>query len=151
MARGNGGEDVFVTDDDRKSFLFRLGQVCASHGWMVHAWVLMGNHFHLLLETLQANLVTGIKQLLGTFSQGWNRVRQRHGHVFQGRYKSIPVNGTEADVDGVSKWGQCSRIHKVLPIVDPFTLTPLTQIQKSRFNLIPVFQLKIYQATQQKI
>jgi putative transposase len=98
MARGNGGEDVFVTDDDRKSFLFRLGQVCASHGWMVHAWVLMGNHFHLLLETPQANLVTGMKQLLGTFSQGWNRVRQRHGHVFQGRYKSIPVNGAEADV-----------------------------------------------------
>ena len=85
MARGNRGEDVFVTEDDRKSFLFRLGQVCASHGWMVHAWVLMGNHFHLLLETPQANLVTGMKQLLGTFSQGWNQVRQQHGHVFQGR------------------------------------------------------------------
>lgn len=82
MARGNGGDAVFVTDDDRKSFLFRLGQVCASHGWKVHAWVLMGNHFHLLLETPQANLVTGMKQLLATFSQGWNRARQRRGHVF---------------------------------------------------------------------
>lgn len=99
MARGNGGEDVFVTDDDRKSFLFRLGLVCVSHGWKVHAWVLMGNHFHLLLETPQANLVSGMKQLLGTFSQGWNRVRHRHGHVFQGRYKSIPVNGADTDVD----------------------------------------------------
>jgi putative transposase len=97
MARGNGGDPVFVTDDDRKSFLFRLGQVCASHGWKVHAWVLMGNHFHILLETPQANLVTGMKQLLATFSQGWNRARQRRGHVFQGRYKAVPVNGSDAD------------------------------------------------------
>jgi len=46
MARGNGGDAVFVTDDDRKVFLHRLGQVCESHGWKVHAWVLMGNHCH---------------------------------------------------------------------------------------------------------
>lgn len=97
MARGNGGDAVFVTDDDRKSFLFRLGQVCASHGCKVHAWVLMGNHFHLLLETPQANLVTGMKQLLATFSQSWNRARQRRGHVFQGRYKAVPVNGSDSD------------------------------------------------------
>jgi putative transposase len=97
MARGNGGDEVFVTDDDQKAFLFRLGQVCSSHGWKVHAWVLMGNHFHLLLETPQANLVTGMKLLLATFSQGWNRARQRRGHVFQGRYKAVPVNGTDAD------------------------------------------------------
>jgi REP element-mobilizing transposase RayT len=97
MSRGNGGDEVFVTNGDRKTFLFRLGEVCASHGWKVHAWVLMGNHFHLLLETPQANLVTGMKLLLATFSQGWNRARQRCGHVFQGRYKAVPVNGTDAD------------------------------------------------------
>lgn len=97
MARGDGGKAVFETDDDRRAFIFRLGQVCGSHGWRVHAWVLMGNHFHLLLETPQANLVTGMKYLLGTFSQGWNRARMRRGHVFQGRYKSVPVAGTEVD------------------------------------------------------
>jgi REP element-mobilizing transposase RayT len=97
IARGDGGKVVFETDDDRKSFVFRLGQVCASHGWRVHAWVLMGNHFHLLLETPQANRVTGMQWLLGTFSQGWNRARLRRGHVFQGRYKSVPVTGTDAD------------------------------------------------------
>ncbi len=97
MARGDGGKAVFETDDDRKSFVSRLGQVCASHGWRVHAWVLMGNHFHLLLETPQANLVSGMQWLLGTFSQGWNRARLRRGHVFQGRYKSVPVTGTDAD------------------------------------------------------
>ena len=97
MARGDGGKVIFADDEDRKVFLFRLAKVCGSHGWRVHAWVLMNNHFHLLVETPEANLVTGMKQLLGTFSQGWNRRRMRRGHVFQGRYKSIPVNAIESD------------------------------------------------------
>jgi REP element-mobilizing transposase RayT len=82
MARGDGGKTVFETDDDRLVFLKRLEEVCGSCGWRVHAWVLMGNHFHLLLETPLPNLVTGMKWLLGTFSQGWNRARGRQGHVF---------------------------------------------------------------------
>jgi putative transposase len=98
MARGDGGKTIFETDEDRKAFIFRLGQVCVSHGWQVHAWVLMGNHFHILLGTPQANLVSGMKYLMGTFSQGWNRARQRRGHVFQGRYKSVPVAGTDVDM-----------------------------------------------------
>jgi len=96
MARGDGGKTIFEDDDDRKVFIARLGEVCGRCGWRVHAWVLMGNHFHLLLETPEANLVDGMKWLLGTYSQGWNRVRQRRGHVFQGRYKSVPVNGEES-------------------------------------------------------
>jgi putative transposase len=95
MARGDGGKTIFEDDDDRKAFIGRLGEVCERCGWKVHAWVLMGNHCHLLLETPEANLVVGMKWLLGTFSQGWNRARQRRGHVFQGRYKSVPVNGEE--------------------------------------------------------
>lgn len=97
MARGDGGKTVFETDDDRLVFLHRLGEACGSCGWRVHAWVLMGNHFHLLLETPLANLVAGMKWLLGTYSQGWNRVRNRQGHVFQGRYKAVPVNDSDAD------------------------------------------------------
>ncbi len=97
MARGDGGKTVFETDDDRLVFLKRLEETCGSCGWRVHAWVLMGNHFHLLLETPQPNLVAGMKWLLGVFSQGWNRARRRQGHVFQGRYKSVPVNGSDAD------------------------------------------------------
>lgn len=97
MARGDGGKDVFEGKHDCEVFLERLGEVCGSCGWRVHAWVLMGNHFHLLLETPQPNLVNGMKWLLGVYSQGWNRARGRQGHVFQGRYKSIPVSGSEAD------------------------------------------------------
>jgi len=92
MARGDGGKTIFETDDDCKLFLHRMGQVCESHGWRIHAWVLMGNHFHLLLETPEPNLVLGMKALLGPFSMAWNRQRMRRGHVFQGRYKSIPVS-----------------------------------------------------------
>ena len=92
MARGDGGKRIFETEEDHAVFVARLGEACTSHGWRVQAWVLMGNHFHLLLETPQPNLVAGMKWLLGTFSQGWNRARRRRGHVFQGRYKSVPVN-----------------------------------------------------------
>lgn len=97
MARGDGGKRIFESEDDHTVFVARLGEACMSHGWQVHAWVLIGNHFHLLLETPQPNLVAGMKWLLGTFSQGWNRARKRRGHVFQGRYKAVPVNSTDAD------------------------------------------------------
>ena len=97
MARGDGGKQVLGDDKDRFAWLDLMERVCARHGWRVHAWVLMGNHFHLLLETPEPNLVVGMKWLLGVFSQGWNRRRERQGHVFQGRYKAVVVNGEERD------------------------------------------------------
>jgi putative transposase len=96
MARGDGGKAIFVEREDHLLFLSWLGRVCGSHGWRVHAWVLMGNHFHLLLETPEPNLVSGMRVLLGSFGQAWNRRHQRRGHVFQGRYKSVPVAGERA-------------------------------------------------------
>jgi putative transposase len=51
MARGDGGKRIFIGREDHESFLHWLERVCTSHGWRVHAWILMGNHFHLLLET----------------------------------------------------------------------------------------------------
>jgi len=61
MARGDGGKAIFETEEDALSFLNLLGQNCERCGWRVHAWVLMGNHYHLMLETPQPNLVTGMK------------------------------------------------------------------------------------------
>ncbi len=95
MARGDGGRRVFESKEDAQAFLALLGRACGRCGWRVHAWVLMSNHFHLLLETPEPNLVAGMKWLMGVFSQGWNRRRKRRGHVFQGRYKSVPVNADE--------------------------------------------------------
>jgi len=77
MARGDGGKRIFLGKEDSLSFLHWLEQVCGGHGWRVHAWVLMGNHFHLLLETPEPNLSVGMRVLLGAFSQAWNRRYQR--------------------------------------------------------------------------
>jgi putative transposase len=96
MARGDGGKAVFTGKDEHLLFLHRLGEVCRSHGWRVHAWTLMRNHFHLLLQTPEPDLVSGMRLLLGGFSQAWNRLRARRGHVFQGRYKAVPVAGERA-------------------------------------------------------
>ena len=99
MARSDGGKRIFIEPEDARGFLFRLARVCESHGWRIHAWVLMGNHYHLLLETPEANLTAGMRVLMGSFSQGWNIRHGRRGHVFQGRYKAIPVSG-KAAADG---------------------------------------------------
>ena len=96
MARGDGGKKIFIGREDNESFLYWLERVCGSHGWRVHAWVLMDNHFHLLLETPEPNLSSGMGVLLGGFGQAWNFRRQRRGHVFQGRYKAVPVSGERA-------------------------------------------------------
>ncbi len=93
MSRGEGGKTIFKDDIDRKAWLERLGKCCDKHGWRVHAWVMMGNHFHILLETPEPNLVGGMKWFMGVFSQWWNIRRKRRGHVFQGRYKAVVVNG----------------------------------------------------------
>ncbi len=61
MARGNRRGPIFLDDDDRRFFLACLSEVCERTGWCVHGWVLMGNHYHLFIETPEANLVEGMK------------------------------------------------------------------------------------------
>ena len=93
----DGGRTVFEDDKDRFAWVDLMERACGRFGWRVHAWVLTGNHFHVLVETPEPNLVAGMKWMLGVFSPGWNRRRQRHGHIFQGRYKAVVVNGEERD------------------------------------------------------
>lgn len=90
-SRGDGQEDIYHDDNDRESFLEVLSDVCDRFNWSVHAYCLMSNHYHLLLETPDANLSQGMRQLNGVFTQRFNRYHKRVGHVFQGRYKSILV------------------------------------------------------------
>ena len=82
MARGDGGKQIFVGKEDYESFLHWLERVCRSYGWRVHAWVLMGNNFHLLLETPEPNLSVGMRVLLGTYSQAWNSRYPAAGSCF---------------------------------------------------------------------
>jgi REP element-mobilizing transposase RayT len=94
MCRGNRQEAIFRDDRDCAVFLDTLGEACGRCGWRIHAFVLMGNHYHLLLETPEANLVVGMKWLQGTYTQRFNARHNVWGHLFQGRYKALLV---EAD------------------------------------------------------
>ncbi len=87
--RGNDEADIFVDDQDRQQFLNVLGEVVSRTGWVVHAYVLMNNHYHLLIETPQANLSRGMRQLNGVYTQRFNSLHGSGGRVFQGRFKAI--------------------------------------------------------------
>lgn len=91
MCRGNNGQEIFLDDDGRRLFLSTLDEVCVQTGWLIHAYVLMSNHYHLLLETPEANLVAGMKWFQGAYTQRFNAMFRRRGHLFQGRYKAIPI------------------------------------------------------------
>ncbi len=90
-ARGNRREAIFIDDQDRALFNSLLEEVVARFGWRIHAWCQMTNHYHLLVETPQANLPQGMRQLNGNYANAFNRSHHREGHVFQGRYKAILV------------------------------------------------------------
>jgi putative transposase len=94
MNRGDRREDIFRDDQDRQRFLTTLGETCAKAGWGVHALCLMPNHFHLVVETPQPNLVAGMKWFLGTYTTRFNRRHKVFGHLFSGRYKSLVVDGS---------------------------------------------------------
>jgi putative transposase len=90
-SRGNGQEDVYLSDDDRLVWLETLARVCERFNWICHAYCQMGDHYHLLIETPDANLSKGMRQLNGVYTQWFNRTHQRAGPVFQGRFKAILV------------------------------------------------------------
>ncbi len=90
-SRGNRQEDIFLCDEDRQTFLTILGKTVSRYNWICHAYCLMDNHYHLLIETPDANLSLGMRQLNGMYTQFSNRRHNRVGHVFQGRFKSILI------------------------------------------------------------
>ena len=91
-ARGNGAQNIFLADDDRRAFLDLLGRVCDDLGWLCHAYCLMPNHYHLLIETPWSGLSRGMRQINGVYTQTFNRHHGRGGHVFQGRFHSVLVD-----------------------------------------------------------
>jgi REP element-mobilizing transposase RayT len=89
--RGNYRSAIFGDEGARRSFLKTLDEACQRAGWVVHAWCLMSNHYHLALCTPGANLVYGMQWLQTTFSARFNHFRKERGHVFQGRYKALNI------------------------------------------------------------
>lgn len=90
-SRGNARQKIVRSDHDRAGFLVILGQVIERYGWLCHAYCLMDNHYHLLLETPRPTLSAGMRQLNGVYTQTFNRHHRRVGHLFQGRFKAILV------------------------------------------------------------
>src|SRR5215813_14162085 len=90
-SRGNERRAIFKDHVDRELFLNTLGQVTERFHWICHAYCLMNNHYHLVVETPDGNLSKGMRQLNGVYTQAFNRRHHRVGHLFQGRFKGILV------------------------------------------------------------
>jgi putative transposase len=90
-SRGNERKAVFKTDGDRKLFLDTLAQIIKQFHWICHAYCLMNNHYHLVIETPDGNLSKGMRQLNGVYTQAYNKRHGRVGHLFQGRFKGVLV------------------------------------------------------------
>jgi putative transposase len=90
-SRGNARRKIYFDAEDREEFLSTLACVVERFAWVCHAYCLMDNHYHLLIETPDANLSRGMRQLNGVYTQRFNRRHRKVGHLFQGRYKAIVV------------------------------------------------------------
>src|SRR6266571_7308225 len=101
--RGDRREPIFVDDADRRRFLETLAEACAKAQWQVHAYCLMGNHFHLVLEAPLANLVAGMRWFLGTYTSGFNRRHKLFGHLFSGLGVGIGVRWNWGPSQGPSR------------------------------------------------
>lgn len=95
MARGHERGSTFRDDRDRERFLGILADVTEDHAWIVHGYCLMGNHFHLLVETPRGDLSAGMRSVNGRYAQFFNRRHGRRGHLFEGRFRAILVQKDE--------------------------------------------------------
>ena len=89
--RGNYRTDIFKTEGARAAFEACLFEACVKSNWVLHAYVVMSNHYHLALETADGNLIAGMHWLQATFANRFNKLRGERGHLFQGRYKALLV------------------------------------------------------------
>lgn len=90
-ARGNEKKDIFSNDADRNRFIKTLESVVEKYRWIVHAYCLMSNHYHLVVETPLKNLSAGMRQLNGVYTQSFNKKHGRIGHLLQGRFKAYLI------------------------------------------------------------
>jgi REP element-mobilizing transposase RayT len=133
MNRGDRREEIFLEDADRELFLATLAECCAKTGWEVHAFCLMPNHFHLVVETPQPNLVAGMKWLLGTYTARFNRRHKLFGHLFSGRYKALLVDGGNTGYLRTV----CRYVH--LNPVRAKLIGPQTPLREFRWSSLPLY------------
>lgn len=95
LNRGNYRKPVFATPETRKTFEECLFRACERYGWRLYAYCTLSNHYHCALKTLDGNLSIGMQWFQSTFANRFNRAHQAHGHLFQGRFKSLVVEQDE--------------------------------------------------------
>ena len=122
MSRGDHQEAIYRDDEDRSLFLDTFGEACMKTGWRIHAFVLMGNHYHLLLETPEPNLSAGMKWLQGTYTQRFNSRHKVYGHLFQGRYKALNVDDDDHYFESVSTYIHLNPVRAELVSAKPGAL-----------------------------
>ena len=103
--RGNYRRDIYPDDKTKAAFETCIFEACEKSEWILHSFIVMRNHYHLGLETPQGNLISGMQWLQSTFASRFNRFRKEHGHLFQGRFKSILTE------EGKSLGEVCDYIH----------------------------------------
>jgi putative transposase len=133
MNRGDHLEVIFREEKDAELFLATLAEACGKTDWQVHAFCLMSNHFHLVLETPRGNLADGMKWLLGTYTSRFNRKHKLFGHLFCGRYKALPVDGSGS---GYLK-SACDYVH--LNPVRAGLLSPEQPLQTHYWSSYPLY------------
>ncbi|VAW78783.1 hypothetical protein MNBD_GAMMA12-3925 [hydrothermal vent metagenome] len=94
-SRGDRQEDIYHDDEDRENWLDIFSKVCVRFNWRCHAWCLMDNHYHILVETADGNLSQGMHYLNCVYTQRSNKKHMQVGHVFQGRYTAILIQKDE--------------------------------------------------------
>ncbi|MFH1460756.1 MAG: transposase [Candidatus Omnitrophota bacterium] len=94
-SRGNAKEPIFKNAEDRFNFFEVLAEAKKKHNIICHAYCLMDNHYHLVVETPEGNLSRAMRHINGVYTQSFNRKHKRVGHVFQGRYKAMLVDRDE--------------------------------------------------------
>jgi REP element-mobilizing transposase RayT len=135
MSRGDHQEVIFRDAQDPQLFLRTIDEGCVRADWQVHCFCLMSNHFHLVIETPRANLADGMKWLLGTYTSRFNRKHKLFGHLFSGRYKAKPVDGSGT---GYLK-SACDYVH--LNPVRAGLLGPEQPLQTYRWSSYPLYLL----------
>ena len=90
-SRGNARKPIYKEGEDRRIFLEVLHRANTRYNYLCHAYCLMNNHYHLIIETPDGNLSHGMRQLNGVYTQLFNKRHNRVGHIFQGRYKAILI------------------------------------------------------------
>ena len=94
-SRGNERRTIFQSNRDREKYLSYLESAHERYGAVIHVYCLMGNHYHLLLETPRGNLSKILQYVNGAYTTYFNIKRSRSGHLFQGRFKGILVDKDE--------------------------------------------------------